>query len=418
VVTEWYSDIPWHQKLGTQGGNEIDEALVLPYEALGDNEKAFCKNPTDPAQQADCMIEIGVNNILGIYRIDTPYDPRYPNTYAKGKCQSNLQPPQKCIEVKLALSMFWTRSTDCFNPNATAPCLQARPFGAHNAELPYPPPGNPAYYGGYAITDGTSYAPQLPWFMSHYCDAGFKKIPGTAPPVYPDALDPVCYADYLSTFNDGFNALDTTAGTDWPNSAPWSVYPFAAPPAYNNSCVPLQTTCTLAMAGFDLSPVPKNETDLQYYTYTPSGGGTSTPNHNLLTWFSNAVQNFPRNFTQADFYRHFPWSGAAVNWATDLWPQAVLNPFLGQFSFKPQAGGSADCTVTHDGPSTSGCTTTPVRADHYLYPRQCNLADLAVTKGNANVPRLRACGLNYELHHNGYLEEFGPVGIEIERAPL
>ena len=92
VVNEAYSDFPWHQKLGTQGGNEIDEALVLPYEALGDNEKAFCKNPTDPAQQADCMIEIGVNNILGIYRIDTPYDPKYPNTYAKGKCQSNLQP--------------------------------------------------------------------------------------------------------------------------------------------------------------------------------------------------------------------------------------------------------------------------------------------------------------------------------------
>ena len=30
VVKEWFSDIPWHQKLGTQGGNEIDEALILP----------------------------------------------------------------------------------------------------------------------------------------------------------------------------------------------------------------------------------------------------------------------------------------------------------------------------------------------------------------------------------------------------
>jgi hypothetical protein len=44
VVTEWYSDIPWHQKLGTQAGNEIDEALVLPYEAMGTNETNYCKS--------------------------------------------------------------------------------------------------------------------------------------------------------------------------------------------------------------------------------------------------------------------------------------------------------------------------------------------------------------------------------------
>src|SRR5580704_13648297 len=42
VVTEWYSDIPWTQKLGTFRGNEIDEALVLPYDALGPNEQKFC----------------------------------------------------------------------------------------------------------------------------------------------------------------------------------------------------------------------------------------------------------------------------------------------------------------------------------------------------------------------------------------
>jgi hypothetical protein len=174
VVTEWYSDIPWHQKLGTQAGNEIDEALVLPYEALGATETNYCSSKG--LSPEDCMIETGISNILGIYRIDTPYDPKYPNINAKGKCQSNLQPPQKCTEVKLALSMFWTRST------GSAITLQPRPFGAHNPELPYPPPGNAAYYGGYAITDGTSYAPQLPWFMSHYCDAGFIAIPNTAPP--------------------------------------------------------------------------------------------------------------------------------------------------------------------------------------------------------------------------------------------
>ena len=42
VVREWYSDIPWHQKLGTFAGNEIDEPLILPYDALGPNEHAYC----------------------------------------------------------------------------------------------------------------------------------------------------------------------------------------------------------------------------------------------------------------------------------------------------------------------------------------------------------------------------------------
>ena len=42
VVSEWYSDVPWHQKLGTYAGNEIDEALILPYDAIPDQEKAFC----------------------------------------------------------------------------------------------------------------------------------------------------------------------------------------------------------------------------------------------------------------------------------------------------------------------------------------------------------------------------------------
>ena len=59
------------------------------------------------------------------------------------------------------------------------------------------------------ITDGTTYAPQMPWYMSHYCDSGFTAG---------DALDPVCYADYFTSFNDGFNILPMKQATAWPNS--------------------------------------------------------------------------------------------------------------------------------------------------------------------------------------------------------
>ena len=45
-------------------------------------------------------------------------------------------------------------------------------------------------------------------------------------------------------------------------------------------------------------------------------------------------------------------------------------------------------------------------AGHFLYPRQCTLADLATA--DTNVARLRACGLNYELHSAGWLEQWPP----------
>jgi len=97
------------------------------------------------------------------------------------------------------------------------------------------------------ITDGTAYAPQLPWYMSHYCDSQFTN--GGA-----DVQDPVCYADYFSPFNNGFNPYSPHNAADWPNSgAPFSVWPAISPPGPNNHCqggtTPPTTTCTLVMGG-------------------------------------------------------------------------------------------------------------------------------------------------------------------------
>src|SRR4029079_19576325 len=76
VVTEWYSDIPWTQKLGTYRGNEIDVALVLPYEALEqlpDDVTKYCRD--NHLTKEACMLEVGITNVLGILRTDTPYNP-------------------------------------------------------------------------------------------------------------------------------------------------------------------------------------------------------------------------------------------------------------------------------------------------------------------------------------------------------
>jgi CxxC motif-containing protein (DUF1111 family) len=378
VVKEWYMDAPWNQKLGTFAGNRIDEALVLPYEALGDNEKDFCKEKK--ITQDNCMLELGINNILGMLRTDTPYDPKDPKISAAKECKDPALP---CIEVRLELSSFWTRSTN------SGVALLPRPFGT---EPQRPSPSNPpfnAYYGGYVITDGSTYAPQMPWYMAHYCDSRF-------PPSVSDVQDPVCYGDYFSPMNNGFNLLPDANLADWPKSQPWSVYPSAAP-GPTNHCKSGETKCTLAMAGFDFrDAVPSDPTKLQYMQYN---------NANLLAWFNGALKAFATDFTAEDLQRHFPWNGTPIDWQTFLYPQGLLNPFLGQFD-DTQTGKpvSAGCDVTVTGPTfTPGCTNTGERrASRYLYPRQCQLGDLAGT----NVAKLRQCSLNYELHHNGYLEQW------------
>jgi hypothetical protein len=163
------------------------------------------------------------------------------------------------------------------------------------------------------------------------------------------------------------------------------------------------------MGAFDLSPVTQTLSSLQYYKYQlpdpPMGG----PNNLLFTWFNGALANFPQEVTTADLQRHFPWSGTPVTWGadpnspTDLYNQAVNNPFLGQFTFtNSMTGGDPNCQIALTGATPQGCTTAMARADHYLYPRQCTLADLAGT----NITKLRACSLDYELHHNGWSEEW------------
>jgi CxxC motif-containing protein (DUF1111 family) len=390
VVTEWYSDLPWTQKLGTFRGNEIDQAIVLPYEQLGTKRQKFCTDNKITVQE-DCMIETGIVSILSTLRTDTLYDQSDSNSKIKAAayCKSNSNPASvPCIEVMLALSFFGTPGDNTSQPIPSDNTLQPLPFGKEPQQGPYN-----ANYGGYVITDGTAYAPQLPWYMSHYCDSQFTN--GAA-----DVQDPVCYADYFSPFNNGFNPYSPHVAADWPNSgAPFSVWPAAAPPAPNNHCLggtsPPTTKCTLVMAGFDLSEVPLDP-PYQYEKY----------NGFLLTWFNGALKNFPSNFSLADRQRHFPWSGTPVTWPDFVYPQVKANPFLGQFkSVQTEPPHPAGCDTTLTGPTntTPPCTNTgTMRADHFLYPRQCTPADLT----GMNVANLRNCGLAYEQHPNGFMNQW------------
>jgi len=388
IVDEWYSDVPWHQKLGTYAGNEIVAPLIIPYEALSNDAKTYCA--IHDFQRDRCMLEMGVVNVLGMRRIDTPYRKDDPRIMAAAECKDGT-----CIEVRLEVSSFQAKSK---GPSQGCD-LEARTLGN---EPQHRRNGFNDYYGGYVITDGSTYAPQMPWYMAHYCDAGFQA--GLR-----DTQDPACYGDYLSPFNDGFAPRNVPLSPPlvWPEAQAWSVFPSAPPPAVSNHCLGAKdpattdppppsyapTKCTLAMAGFDLSkPVSSALASLQYPRY----------NGNLFTWFNNALKAFGADFSEADLLRKFPWDGTPVSWETFLYPQAVQNPFLGQFN-DAVVEPVKNCEVNLDGNDPPNCPeTTQRRASQFLYPRQCNLGDLA----GGDVARLRRCGLNYELHHNGYLEQW------------
>ncbi len=368
VLTEWYTDLPWHQKLGTYAGNQIDEAIIMPFDALPQADQDFCTK-TKKISKADCMIEVGVSNILGMQRVDTPYDFKNP-TWKSGvpaECKDASFP---CVEVMLKVSNLFTRS------EGDTILLDKRVYG------PDLPKGSTGIYYGYTLTDGSSYAPQMPWFTSHYCDAQFAQG-------QPDVQDPVCYGDYFSPFNNGFNYLPGVPAI-WPRAVPWSVWPRFP----TNHCLEGIQVCNLVLAGFDLQQVPpKMDAGLQYYKY----------NKFLLDWFNYGLKGFKEDVSLAENQRKFPWTGQPMTWE-DFYPYSATNPFLGTFADVNTVGPNVpNCDTTLTGPSVKDCTTTAqYRAKETLYPRQCTLAHLA--GGDANS--LRKCGLNYELHHNGWITQW------------
>jgi hypothetical protein len=418
VVKESYFDVPWTQKLGTYRGNEIDEPLVLPYAALPGVNQTWCAtDPSGSRSPASCMIETGISSIVGIDRTDTLYDwtnatitgatrcPSLANYNLGGECTNdnnkktlpycdNPQSPKlpspnnlPCIEVRLELSMYWSRGSNV---------LVQRPFGNEWSLPSILPP----YNTGVVLSDGTAYGQQVSWYMSHYCS-----VAGVV-------INAVCNNDYFSEYNDGFSITQAGTPNKWPNiNAPWSVFPnnssdptppSGVNPGLLNHCaqyVPMTTpltpltTCTLVLAGFDLSDPVKGGSSAYAGQYLDQ-------NNKLVNsdaapgWFNNALKSFPTNTSPADLQRHFPWPGTwsggrplvpPFDWGTWTYPQAVANPFLGQFSFV------GNPNIVND-----------ARPDHFLYPRRCTATDLANGLTNGGAQGLRQCGLNYEIHLNGW----------------
>jgi hypothetical protein len=137
------------------------------------------------------MIEIGVTNIVGTYRIDTKYDPDDPKIKDAKYC---ADPKLPCIEVKLEVSNWWAQpSGSTLTPGVNT--LNKQLFGNEKGRA------TGDYDAGFVLTDASVYALQMPWY-----------VPLLRFTVERDSQDPVCYADYLSPMNSRSMATVRASG--------------------------------------------------------------------------------------------------------------------------------------------------------------------------------------------------------------
>jgi CxxC motif-containing protein (DUF1111 family) len=186
------------------------------------------------------------------------------------------------------------------------------------------------------------------------------------------------------------SAFNGNGAGGWPKGAAFSVDPSAPPGEPGNHCKEGLDKCSIALAGFPLTPVPSKVTDLQYLPW----------NDYLIRWFNRALTAFPDQVTEAERERHFAWITKTVGWDDFVYPQALHNPFQGAFTPTARTGG---CDITFEG--NNGCGNTGNQfAQQFVYPRQCSLNDLSGAAGGdlAKVAKLRNCSLAWETHPNGF----------------
>ena len=181
LVEEFYTDIPWHQKLSTKDSNLIDIPMVMPFDAIAFKD-AKCKAANMTAKEkARCMLQYGIVNVMGMERTDTLYD--------SGKAPANCPDTNKdCVEVKLKVQRFHSNTTNSEGYEADE--IRNNPGMAINKNETDPKKKDVIIPSlGYAITEATMFVPWLsPWPIGHYCAKG-----------YDDVHDAVCYEDYFTT---------------------------------------------------------------------------------------------------------------------------------------------------------------------------------------------------------------------------
>ncbi|CAA0110666.1 Uncharacterised protein [Halioglobus japonicus] len=366
LVDEWFTDLPWHQKLSTLDSNVIDVPFVLPFAAL---PQSACPAATTPTEQARCMLRYGIVNVMAMHRTDTRYQPgEADNTQDCGD--------DECVEVKFEVQRLHTLTDD--HKGYAADTIRNNAYEYRNPNEPAQNIRVPSL--GFAITEATIFAPWRPWYMGHYC--GVDRA---------DYIDAVCYDDYFTTQLQA--PADSAANQFWLRDYPAIFNPQGEEPGYTRFCQSGKPSCSMYLGKVDWMP---DATEPQVVGCIKDGGQSEDPLAVCQKQVNASTQRldaqFNKSLSQYSDEGRYPWAESPVE---NPGAAIATNPSIGFYKlerFQESGGGSIP--------------NSQFKAPGYVLPRLCTKTDFAEARqgSSAAIARLKHCAVNFEIHTSGFHE--------------
>ncbi|MGB5832939.1 MAG: di-heme oxidoredictase family protein [Thiohalocapsa sp.] len=382
LLEEWYSDLPWNQKLSTKDSNLINVPFVLPCEALpqeyrskyGISSQEECKDKTRRLQAARAMLDYGIVDVMGVYRTDTIYKA------GEGPTPDQCQGDRPCVELKLQIQRFHTQTDndDGYEADVIENNRIDKNIGGKHVVVPSL---------GFAVTEATIFAPWRNWYTGHYCAKKTDSI-----------ITSVCYDDYWTT---GHIAPAGNVN-DWLRFRPALFWPLGTRPTFEVFCRHGETACDMYLGKVDwdeLATQPK-----VVACRNPPGSGTPldlsvcedqirSDTRNLDAWFSEALTEF-------DDVGRFPWNAPLPpvherdNLSTG---DEKYNPFIGFYELE-----NSETNVIND--SVPFNTKYRYKSPHYVLAKECEKEDYRLARQGdlPSISRLSDCAVNFEIHTSGF----------------
>jgi len=369
LVDEWFSDLPWHQKLSTVDSNLIDIPFILPHAAIS---KEFCPDNLNSKERARCMLRYGIVNVMAMHRTDTLYRPGETPDYPFLDCADG-----NCVEMKFEVQRINTQTNDDFAADLVSNKNYDLGFNNEGKKVSVPSLG-------FAITESTIFAPWRPWHTGHYCV------------VFADNIsDSVCYENYFTTQLQAVSELVPKPGVPLSGQQTWLLNRAAVfwPQEYKNTqfdkwCEVEKSVCTMFLGKvkfrFDL-------TQPDIMGCQPEDCQDQLKQINKRT--ENLDEQFDYSLKQFADIGRFPWN---EDKAIDPDTAILTNPFIGYYNLTFQSKDNLSGFYLFQAP-------------HYALPKKCTVQDLSAARNTgaaAAIEHLKDCSTDFEIHTNGFFEQW------------